>query len=70
MLRSVRAEAAEQLAGTLQPLDPREQRDQALAICERLEQSLGVLRHRFAAPQLSVPDVAVPRRSGSRPPQF
>ena len=71
MLRSVRAEAAEQLAGTLQPLDPREQRDQALTICERLEHSLGVLRERFAAPQLNMPpDVAGPRRSGSFPPQF
>lgn len=70
MLRSVRAEAAEQLAGTLQPLDPGEQRDQALAICERLEHSLGVLRDRFAAPQLGPPpDVAGPRRPSSLPPQ-
>jgi HPt (histidine-containing phosphotransfer) domain-containing protein len=69
MLRSVRAAAAEQLAGTLQPLDPREQREQALEICERLEHSLGVLRERFAAPQLSVPPVAAPRRPSPLPPQ-
>ena len=71
MLRSVRAEAVERLAGTLQPLDPCEQRDQALAICDRLEDSLGVLRQRFAAPQLKVPpDVARPRRSGAVPPRL
>jgi signal transduction histidine kinase/HPt (histidine-containing phosphotransfer) domain-containing protein len=71
MLRSVRAEAAEQLAGALQSLDPGEQRDQALAVCERLEHSLGVLRERFAAPQLNVPpDVAGARRSPSLPPRL
>ena len=71
MLRSVRAEAAEQLAGTLEPLDPAGQRDLALTICERLEHSLGVLRERFAAPQLGTPpDVAAPLHSSSRPPQF
>jgi hypothetical protein len=71
MLRSVRAEAAEQLAGTLQSLDPGEQRDEALATCERLEHSLGVLRERFAAPQLGVPSgVAGLRRSTPLPPRL
>jgi CheY-like chemotaxis protein len=71
MLRSVRAEAAEQLAGTLQSLDPGEQRDQVLAVCERLDHSLGLLRERFAAPQLEVPPgVAVLRRSTPPPPQL
>jgi CheY-like chemotaxis protein len=48
MLRSVRAASAEQLAATLQPLDPREQREQALAVWERLEHSLATLRERLA----------------------
>ncbi|HEY2276119.1 MAG TPA: response regulator [Steroidobacteraceae bacterium] len=71
MLRSVRAEAAEQLAGTLQSVDPCAQRDQALGICERLEHSLGLLRERFAAPQLGVPSgVAGLRRSTPLPPRL
>jgi HPt (histidine-containing phosphotransfer) domain-containing protein len=71
MLRSVRAAAAEELAGTLQPLDPCEQRDQALGICERLEDSLAVLRERFAAPQPTVPSgVAGPRRTTASPPRL
>jgi signal transduction histidine kinase/HPt (histidine-containing phosphotransfer) domain-containing protein len=71
MLRSVRAEAAEQLAGTLQALDPREQRAEALGICERLECSLGVLRERFAAPlPLTSQDVAAPRRSIAAAPRY
>ena len=71
MLRSVRAEAAEQLAGTLQPLDPREQRDQALWICDRLEHSLGLLRERFAAAQPDVtPSVVGRRRSTVSPTAF
>ena len=49
MLRSVRATAAERLAGTLQQLDPRLQREQVLAGCERLEGLLALLRERFAA---------------------
>ena len=48
MLRSVRATAAEQLAATLQPLDPGADREQALAVWQRLEQALGALRERFA----------------------
>jgi signal transduction histidine kinase/HPt (histidine-containing phosphotransfer) domain-containing protein len=71
MLRSVRAAAAEELAGTLQPLDPCEQRDQALGICERLEDSLAVLRERFAAPQPTVPStVAGPRRATASAPRL
>ena len=71
MLRSVHAAAAEQLAGTLQPLDPCGQRDQALGICERLEDSLAVLRERFAAPQPSAPSgVAGPRRPTVSPPRL
>jgi signal transduction histidine kinase/HPt (histidine-containing phosphotransfer) domain-containing protein len=69
MLRSVRAAAAEQLAATLQPLDPREQREQALAACERLDHSLGALRERFATPDgRALPDVAKQRQGvGSQP---
>ena len=71
MVRSVHAAAAEQLAGTLQPLDPCGQRDQALGICARLEGSLAVLRERFAAPQPSVPSgVAGPRRPTVSPPRL
>ena len=58
MLRSVHAAAAEELAATLQPLDPCEQRRQALSICEDLEHCLGALREHFstlgAAPAQSV----------------
>jgi len=67
MLRSVRAQAAERLAGTLQPLDPCEQRDQALGICEHLEHSLAQLRERFAAPQPGVPGMSPDRDAQSLP---
>jgi len=63
MLRSVHATSAEQLAATLQPIDPREQREQALAVWERLEHSLGTLRERFARGGYGVAqDVAKQRR--------
>ncbi len=63
MLRSVRAVAEEQLAGTLQSLDPRGQREQALLICESLEQSIGTLRERLASLRCAVvPPVAGQRR--------
>jgi len=48
MLRSVRAPAIEELAAKLQPLDPCEQRQEALSICEGLEHSLGALREHFS----------------------
>jgi two-component system, sensor histidine kinase len=71
MLRSVRAAAAEQLAATLQPLDPREHREQVLLICERLEQSLGALRERLAAPGLNMAQgVAGQRRAAPPPSRF
>jgi signal transduction histidine kinase/HPt (histidine-containing phosphotransfer) domain-containing protein len=63
MLRSVRAASAEQLAATLQPLDSREQREQALAVWERLEHALDSLRERFARGGYGVAqDVARQRR--------
>ncbi|HEV2227918.1 MAG TPA: response regulator [Steroidobacteraceae bacterium] len=64
MLRSVRAAAEEQLAEALQPLDPTEHRQQALAVCEDLDQALGALRERFAAlGPAGAPGVAKPRRA-------
>ncbi|HLJ37925.1 MAG TPA: response regulator [Steroidobacteraceae bacterium] len=48
MLRSVRAVAADQMVATLQSLDPREQRDEALAVAERLAQAVGSLQERFS----------------------
>ena len=62
MLRSVRAMAAEQQAATLQPLDPRRERDQALLICEGLEHSLGALREQFAAFRADPAQAVVARR--------
>jgi signal transduction histidine kinase/HPt (histidine-containing phosphotransfer) domain-containing protein len=63
MLRSVRAVAAEQLAATLQPLDPGAQREEAFAVWERLEQALGALRERFARVDYDVaPGVARQRQ--------
>ncbi|HEX4647261.1 MAG TPA: ATP-binding protein, partial [Steroidobacteraceae bacterium] len=70
MLRSVRASAAEQLAATLQPLDPREHREQALAICERLEQALGALRERFAMGRMMPTDVAGQRQPAGFQPRW
>jgi two-component system, sensor histidine kinase len=48
MLRSVHAGAAERLVATLQSLDPGAQKPQALELWQRLEQTLGELRERFA----------------------
>jgi CheY-like chemotaxis protein len=49
MLHSVGATAADQLAATLQSLDPRRQQPQAQAVCEHLEQALGAVRESLAA---------------------
>ena len=66
MLRSVRAAAADRLTATLQSLDPREQKQQAQLVWERLEQSIGELRERFAV----VGDgAAVPPVANKRLPQ-
>ena len=71
MLRSVRAAAEEQLAATLQPLDPCAQRDQTLLICESLERSLGALRERFAAVGANLAqDVAGQRRTAPAQSRF
>ena len=71
MLRSVRAESAEQLAATLQPLDPCEQKGQALAVWEQLERALATLRERFAIVDCSVaPDVAGQRQPVPSPSRF
>ena len=71
MLRSVRAEAAEQLAGPLQRLDVREDREQALLTCGQLERSLGVLRERLGAVARDpAPDVAGERRTAPSLPRF
>jgi len=47
MLRSVRATAAEQLAASLQSLDPQQQHEQARATCELLEQAVSSFRERL-----------------------
>jgi signal transduction histidine kinase len=63
MLRSVGAQAADQLTAMLQSLDPREHQQQARAVCQELEQALGAVRDRFAGMQHSVvQDVAKQRR--------
>ena len=68
MLRSVRAASAEQLAATLQPLDPCEQKGQALAVWEQLEGALATLRERFATVNVaqSVSEQRQPAPSPSR----
>jgi signal transduction histidine kinase/HPt (histidine-containing phosphotransfer) domain-containing protein/BarA-like signal transduction histidine kinase len=48
MLRSVRAVAADQMVVTLQSLDLREQREEALVVAERLAQAVGSLQERFS----------------------
>src|SRR6266480_583442 len=48
MLRGVRATAAEQLAASLQSLDPRQHKEQARATCELLEQAVSSFRERLA----------------------
>ena len=71
MLRSVRAASAEQLAATLQPLDPCEQKGQALAVWEQLERALATLRERFAALDCNAPpDVAGQRQPAPSPSRF
>ena len=47
MLRGVRATAAEQLAASLQSLDPRQHKEQARASCELLEQAVSSFRERL-----------------------
>ena len=51
MLRSVRAVGADQLAAALQSLDPCQQRAEAHALSDRLEQAVSVLRERFSGTQ-------------------
>jgi len=75
MLRSVRATAAEQLAASLQSLDPQQQQEAgARATCELLEQAVSSFRERLVglveAPDGSVRNAAravtYPGRSGLR----
>jgi CheY-like chemotaxis protein len=49
MLRGVRATAAEQLAASLQSLDPQQQKEQARATCELLEQAVSSFRERLVS---------------------
>ena len=49
MLRGVRATAAEQLAASLQSLDPQQQKEQAGASCELLEQAVSSFRARLVS---------------------
>jgi len=49
MLRGVRATAAEQLAASLQSLDPQQQKEQARATCELLEQAVSSFRARLVS---------------------
>src|SRR6266513_2248589 len=47
MLRNVRATAAEQLAASLQSLDPQQHKEQARATCELLEQEVSSFSERL-----------------------
>src|SRR5256885_11924168 len=49
MLRGVRATAAEQLAASLQSLDPQQQKEQARATCELLEQAVSSFSERLVS---------------------
>jgi len=49
MLRGVRATAAEQLAASLQSLDPQQQKEQVRATCELLEQAVSSFRARLVS---------------------
>jgi len=49
MLRGVRATAAEQLAASLQSLDPQQQKEQARATCELLEQAVSSFSERLGS---------------------
>src|SRR3989440_6950274 len=49
MLRGVRATAAEQLATSLQSLDPQQQKEQARATCELLEQAVSSFSERLVS---------------------
>src|SRR2546421_646586 len=64
MLRGVRATAAEQLAASLQSLDPQQQREQARATCELLEQAVSSFRQRL----VSLVGTAQSERSDADPP--
>ncbi|TLY56149.1 MAG: response regulator [Gammaproteobacteria bacterium] len=64
MLRGVRATAAEQLTASLQSLDPQQQREQARATCELLEQAMSSFRQRL----VSLVGAAQSERSDADPP--
>jgi len=49
MLRNVRATAAEQLAASLQSLDPQQHKEQARATCELLEQAVSSFSERLVS---------------------
>ncbi|TLY73768.1 MAG: Hpt domain-containing protein, partial [Gammaproteobacteria bacterium] len=64
MLRGVRATAAEQLAASLQSLDPRQHKEQARASCELLEQAVSSFRERL----VNLVGAAHSHRSDADPP--